>query len=148
MYFQGEVHHNPFQEKFRALHTEEAFNGLFDFSIASKVTSGKILLQSQKQMKFTGCNIRIGGWCRRSQPRVAIWLCIAIANCALALSFNNITLDLRKPGLFLRITTFNFDQGVTIPCRHCDTLVPTTKSSLKSRRFFRMQSLEVYSRGL
>ncbi|GFY06133.1 uncharacterized protein TNCV_3108121 [Trichonephila clavipes] len=40
-------------EKFRALHTEEAFNGLFDFSIAPKAPSGEILLQSQKQMKVT-----------------------------------------------------------------------------------------------
>ncbi|GFV51421.1 hypothetical protein TNCV_3465471 [Trichonephila clavipes] len=41
----------------RALHTEEAFNGLFDFSITSKAPSGEIL-QSRKQMKVTWCEIR------------------------------------------------------------------------------------------
>ncbi|GFW30664.1 hypothetical protein TNCV_456011 [Trichonephila clavipes] len=58
--------------KLRALDTEEAFNGLFDFIITSKMPSGKIFLQSQKEMKVTWYEIRTGGWCRHSQPRVAI----------------------------------------------------------------------------
>ncbi|GFX80662.1 hypothetical protein TNCV_499291 [Trichonephila clavipes] len=33
--------HKALQEKIRALHTEEAFNGLFDLSIASKTSSEK-----------------------------------------------------------------------------------------------------------
>ncbi|GFX25318.1 hypothetical protein TNCV_1274781 [Trichonephila clavipes] len=33
---------------------EEGFDGLFDFSIASKARSGEILLQSRKQMKVPG----------------------------------------------------------------------------------------------
>ncbi|GFX64914.1 hypothetical protein TNCV_450521 [Trichonephila clavipes] len=49
------------KERYRALHTGEAFNGLFDFSIASKAPSGEILLQSQKQMKVTWCEIKTGG---------------------------------------------------------------------------------------
>ncbi|GFV86165.1 hypothetical protein TNCV_671621 [Trichonephila clavipes] len=32
-----------------------------------------------------------GGWCRCSQPRVAISFCIAVAECDLALSSNNRT---------------------------------------------------------
>ncbi|GFT16784.1 hypothetical protein TNCV_1333921 [Trichonephila clavipes] len=41
--------------------------------------SDEILLQSQKQEKVTWCEIRTGGWCKRSQPRVAIWFCIDVA---------------------------------------------------------------------
>ncbi|GFS81290.1 hypothetical protein TNCV_1224861 [Trichonephila clavipes] len=78
-------------------------------------------------MKVTWFEIRTGGWCRRSQPRVAIWFCIAVAECGLVLSSNNRTPDLRNPGCFFRITFFNFDQGVTIPRRLCDALVPTSK---------------------
>ncbi|GFV71771.1 hypothetical protein TNCV_777881 [Trichonephila clavipes] len=117
----------PLQEKFRALHTEEAFHYLFDLSIASKAPSSEIFLQSQKQMKVTWCEIRTGGGCRRSQPRVAIWFCIAVDKCGLALSSNNRTPDLRDPGHFLRITSFSFNQRVTIPRRHYNTLVPTSK---------------------
>ncbi|GFW02037.1 hypothetical protein TNCV_1149171 [Trichonephila clavipes] len=80
-------------------------------------------------MKVTWCEIRTGGWCRRFQPRVAIWFCIAVAECGLALSFNNRTSDLRSPGHFLRIT---LDQGVTIPRGHCDTLVPNFKKSTQN----------------
>ncbi|GFT29819.1 hypothetical protein TNCV_4892111 [Trichonephila clavipes] len=40
------------QEKLRALYTEEVFNGLIDFSIASKAPSDEIHLQSRKQMKY------------------------------------------------------------------------------------------------
>ncbi|GFX58011.1 hypothetical protein TNCV_4047691 [Trichonephila clavipes] len=40
-------------EKIKDLHKEEAFNGLFDFSIASKAPSGGILLQSRKQVEVT-----------------------------------------------------------------------------------------------
>ncbi|GFS52157.1 hypothetical protein TNCV_1105411 [Trichonephila clavipes] len=36
-----------FQEKLRALHVEEAFNGLFDISISSKAPSGEILIRSR-----------------------------------------------------------------------------------------------------
>ncbi|GFY36375.1 hypothetical protein TNCV_3450781 [Trichonephila clavipes] len=68
----------------QALHMEEAFNGLFDFSIASKAPSGEIILQSHKQMKATRCEMMYCGWCRRSQPRVAIWFCVAIGECGLA----------------------------------------------------------------
>ncbi|GFU86201.1 hypothetical protein TNCV_368591 [Trichonephila clavipes] len=120
----------PIQEIFRALHTEEAFNGLFDFRIVSKAPSGEILLQSQKQMNVTWCEIRTGGGCRRSQPRVAIWFCIAVVECGLALSFNsNRTPGLRNPDCFFRVISFNFDQDVTIPRRHGDTLVPISKKS-------------------
>ncbi|GFV72943.1 hypothetical protein TNCV_1329511 [Trichonephila clavipes] len=41
----------PFQGKLRVLHTEEAFNGLFDFSVASKATSFEILLQNGNRGK-------------------------------------------------------------------------------------------------
>ncbi|GFX16235.1 hypothetical protein TNCV_4704891 [Trichonephila clavipes] len=116
------------QEKFRALHTEEAFNGLFDINIASKAPSRELRLQSEKQMKVTWCEIRTGGWCRRSQPREAIWFCIAVTEGVLALSSNRKP-DLRNPGHFFQITSFNFYQGITIPRRLCGTLVPTSKKS-------------------
>ncbi|GFX07328.1 hypothetical protein TNCV_503861 [Trichonephila clavipes] len=54
----------------------------------------------QKEMKVTWCEIRTDGGCRRSQPRVAMWFCIATAECALAMSSNNRTPDLRNPGRF------------------------------------------------
>ncbi|GFX13086.1 hypothetical protein TNCV_2357421 [Trichonephila clavipes] len=41
-----------------------------------------------------------GGWCRRFQPRVAIWFCIAVTECDLALSSNNRTPDLRSSDPF------------------------------------------------
>ncbi|GFT82287.1 hypothetical protein TNCV_4650931 [Trichonephila clavipes] len=89
------------QENLRALLQklcfEEAFNGLFDFSIASKVPSGKILRQSQKQMKVNRCEIRTGGWLKRSQPKVAIQFCIGLAKCRLSFPSNNRTLDLISP---------------------------------------------------
>ncbi|GFW01885.1 hypothetical protein TNCV_3028561 [Trichonephila clavipes] len=116
-------------EKFRALHTEEAFNGLFDFRVASKAPSGEILLHSQKEMKVIWCEIRTGGWCRHSQPRTAIWFGCAVAECGLTLSSNNRTPELRSPDRVFRITSFNFEQGVTILRRHCDTLVPTFNKS-------------------
>ncbi|GFW06068.1 hypothetical protein TNCV_4478601 [Trichonephila clavipes] len=86
----------------KALHTEEAFSGLFDFSIASKASSGEILLQSQKQTKVTWCEIWTGVWCRCSQPRVrvVIWFCVAVTESDLSLSSNNRTPDLRSPGRF------------------------------------------------
>ncbi|GFV39898.1 hypothetical protein TNCV_1850351 [Trichonephila clavipes] len=59
----------------RTLHMEETLNGSFDIRIVSKALSGEILLQSQKQMKVTWSEIRTGGWCRCSQPRVAIRFC-------------------------------------------------------------------------
>ncbi|GFU41907.1 hypothetical protein TNCV_2085921 [Trichonephila clavipes] len=71
------------QKKFRALHTEEAFNGLFDFSVASKATSVEIFRQSRKQMKVTWCGIRTviqelqtqsGNMVLRCRRRV--WTCI------------------------------------------------------------------------
>ncbi|GFW20416.1 transient-receptor-potential-like protein [Trichonephila clavipes] len=43
-----------------------------------------------------------GGWCQSSQPRVAIWFCIAVAECGFTLSSNNRTPDLRSPGHFFR----------------------------------------------
>ncbi|GFU71883.1 hypothetical protein TNCV_1628241 [Trichonephila clavipes] len=65
---------------------------------------------SKPETDESQCEIRSGGWCKRSQPRVAIWFCIAVTECGLALSSNNRTPDLR-------------------PRRHCDTLVPTSKNS-------------------
>ncbi|GFW47537.1 hypothetical protein TNCV_3177011 [Trichonephila clavipes] len=62
------------QEKFRALHTEEAFNG----------------------------------W--RSKPTVAIWFCVAVDECELALPSNNRTPDLKSPGRFFRIVPIDFDR--------------------------------------
>ncbi|GFV37584.1 down syndrome cell adhesion molecule-like protein Dscam2 [Trichonephila clavipes] len=46
------------QGKVWAWHTEEVFNGLLDFSIASKASSSEILLQNRKQMEVTWCEIR------------------------------------------------------------------------------------------
>ncbi|GFX64882.1 hypothetical protein TNCV_1095261 [Trichonephila clavipes] len=47
-------------------------------------------------------------WCSKSP--VAIWFCVAVGECGLALSFNNRTPDLKSPGHFLRIVPFNFDR--------------------------------------
>ncbi|GFX18971.1 hypothetical protein TNCV_322761 [Trichonephila clavipes] len=102
---------------------------LFSRNDSSPAPSGEILPQSQKRMKYTWWDIRTGVWCRLSQPRVAIWFCIVVTECVLALSSNNRTPDLKNPGRFFRLTSFNFDQGVTIPRRHCSTLVPTSKKS-------------------
>ncbi|GFW78444.1 hypothetical protein TNCV_1379901 [Trichonephila clavipes] len=94
------------EEKFKALHLEEAFNGLFDFSSASKVSSGEILLQSWKQMKVTWCEIRTVDY---SLPTKSCnMVCVAVAECGLALSSNNRTPDLRSPDNFFRIAPFNF----------------------------------------
>ncbi|GFW17797.1 hypothetical protein TNCV_1133971 [Trichonephila clavipes] len=86
-------------EKLRAaLHTEEEFNGLFDFSITSKAPSGEILLQSRKQMKVTWCRSGLfGRRCRHSQSRGAIWFCVPVTE-----SSNNRTSDLRNSGHFFR----------------------------------------------
>ncbi|GFT61902.1 hypothetical protein TNCV_4497141 [Trichonephila clavipes] len=80
------------------------------FSIASKALSGEIFLQRRKQVKVTWYKIGTicGGWCRCSLPRVAIWFCVAIAECSLALSSNNRTPDLRNKGRFFGIASFNF----------------------------------------
>ncbi|GFU64974.1 hypothetical protein TNCV_4046401 [Trichonephila clavipes] len=122
----------PFQEKFKVLPTEKVFNGFFDFSIASKAHSGKILPQRKNQRKLVGARSGLCGWCRRSQPRVAIYFCNAVTECGLTLSSNDGTIDLRKLGQFFRITSFDSDQGVTIPCMYCDTLVPTSIKSTQN----------------
>ncbi|GFX10025.1 hypothetical protein TNCV_4101641 [Trichonephila clavipes] len=85
-------------------------------SIASKTPSSEILRQSRKQMKVTWCEIRtVWRWCRHSQLRVAIWFCITVAECGLAMSSNNKTPDLRSPGLFFPNHRFQFRHGVTVP---------------------------------
>ncbi|GFV18123.1 hypothetical protein TNCV_169271 [Trichonephila clavipes] len=40
------------------------------------------------------------GWSRRSQPRVAIWFCVAVAEYGFALFSKSRMLDLRCPGYF------------------------------------------------
>ncbi|GFS56755.1 hypothetical protein TNCV_2221891 [Trichonephila clavipes] len=105
---------------------KEAFNGLFDFSIASKAPSSEILLQSWKQMKITWCEIRTVY--RRFQPTAAILFCIAVTECGLALSSNNRTSYLRSPGHFFRNALFNFGR---VPQNHVTLMVPT---SIKARQ--------------
>ncbi|GFY02406.1 uncharacterized protein TNCV_3502871 [Trichonephila clavipes] len=52
-----------------------------------------------------------------------------VAERGFALSSNNRTPDLKSMRHFFRITSFNFEQGVTVPRRHCETLVSTSKKS-------------------
>ncbi|GFS55934.1 hypothetical protein TNCV_2924901 [Trichonephila clavipes] len=119
----------PLQEKFRAFHTEEAFKGLLDFSIASKAPSGKILLQNQTQMKVTWCEIIWADGVGVPNQELQYGFALPSPSVASPLSSNNRMPVLRNPGHFSRITSFNLDQGVTIPLRHCDTLVTTSKKS-------------------
>ncbi|GFV18454.1 hypothetical protein TNCV_4468901 [Trichonephila clavipes] len=100
------------QEKFRALYTEESFNGLFDFSIASKAPSGEILLQSRKQMTVTWCGIKTVWWMMNASPtkNCNMVLRCRCRVCGLALSSNNKTPYLRSPGHFFRIVSFNFNR--------------------------------------
>ncbi|GFV99720.1 hypothetical protein TNCV_5080801 [Trichonephila clavipes] len=89
------------QEKLRDLHAEQTFNGLFNFRVASKAPSCDIFFKDGNRRKSLGARSGLyGGYCRHSQPRVAIWFCIAVAECGLALSSNNRTSDLRSPGHF------------------------------------------------
>ncbi|GFS59052.1 hypothetical protein TNCV_69501 [Trichonephila clavipes] len=98
-------------------------------------------------MKVTWCEIRTGEWCWRSQPRVAIWFCTAVAECSLTLSSNNRTQNLRNPCHFFRITSFNLHKGITIPVGTVTHWFQPPKSPLKSKRFFRMQNPEFFLEG-
>ncbi|GFW19744.1 hypothetical protein TNCV_1606341 [Trichonephila clavipes] len=66
-----------------------------------------------------------GGWCRRSQPRVAIWFCVAVGECGIALSSNNRTPDQRNPGhCVLRIHLLFRRSPIAVkrffvPCLNC-----------------------------
>ncbi|GFV09696.1 transposable element Tc3 transposase [Trichonephila clavipes] len=107
----------------------------------------------------TWCETRTGGWCRRSQPRVAIWFCIAVAECGLALSSNNRSGKPRPPfpNHFFQFRTWCHNTVVIAPLQGgaphtlrntgVDTLTPwfqPPKRPLKSKRFFRMQSPEFF----
>ncbi|GFT39216.1 hypothetical protein TNCV_2897361 [Trichonephila clavipes] len=92
-----------------ALHTEEALNTLFDFSIASKATPGEIFRQSQKQMKVTWCEIRTVIQALQTNSCNIVLRC-RLDECGLALSSNNRTSDLKSPGRFFRIVPSNFDR--------------------------------------
>ncbi|GFU72808.1 hypothetical protein TNCV_3712311 [Trichonephila clavipes] len=90
-----------------------------------RTPSGEILLQSLKQIKVTWCEIRTE-ILAFPQPRVAIWFCVAVTECGLALSSNDRTPDLRSPGRFFRIAPFNFDR---VSQYRVALMVPTSKKS-------------------
>ncbi|GFX62028.1 hypothetical protein TNCV_3741961 [Trichonephila clavipes] len=118
------------RKKFRALHTEEAFNSLFDFSIASKdfseIFSSKPETDEshlvQDPDRDTGA----------PKPTVAISLCVAVDECGLALSSNNRTPHLKSLCHFFRIVPFNFDRCHST--YRVALMVPTSKSSRKTTR--------------
>ncbi|GFV48197.1 hypothetical protein TNCV_2344981 [Trichonephila clavipes] len=66
---------------------------------------------------------------RNAEVEITQFVNIAVTEYGLALSSNNKTPELRNPGFFFRITSFNFGHGITIPRVQCDTLVPTSKKS-------------------
>ncbi|GFV08370.1 hypothetical protein TNCV_328041 [Trichonephila clavipes] len=71
--------------------------------------------------------------------KIAIWFCVAVVECDLVLSSNNRTPDLRSPGRFFRIASFNFNRV----SQYCVVLmVQTPKSPRKSKRFFHKKSSE------
>ncbi|GFV87077.1 hypothetical protein TNCV_5112951 [Trichonephila clavipes] len=139
----------PFQEKFRALHFEEAFNDLFNFSIASIAPSGEILFQSQKQMKVTWCEIRTGGGCRRSQTRVS---CNMVLHCRSRM-WSHIVTSTTESQICETQVTFSespLSISIRVPQYRVGTVTiwfQSHKSPLKSERFFRMQSSESSLKG-
>ncbi|GFU05209.1 hypothetical protein TNCV_575381 [Trichonephila clavipes] len=100
------------QEKFSALHTEEAFNDLSDFSAASKAPSGELFLQSEKQRKITWCEIGTA------------WRMV-YASCDMVLRWRHRVWSLivlqqqntrfEKPWQLFPNRLFQFRQGVTVP---------------------------------
>ncbi|GFS78160.1 hypothetical protein TNCV_1107711 [Trichonephila clavipes] len=101
------------QEKFRALHTEEAFNGLFDFSIASKATSGEIFRQSQKQMKVTWCEIRTVIQALQTNSCNMVLLCRRRVWTRIIIQQQNARFE--KPRSLFPNRPLHFRQGVTVP---------------------------------
>ncbi|GFX06054.1 transposable element Tcb2 transposase [Trichonephila clavipes] len=82
---------------------------------------------SKKRFKPHGARLGLyGGWCRRSQPRVAIWFCVVVSECGLTLSSDNKKPDLRSPVHFFRITSFNSDRALQY---HVALMVLTSKKS-------------------
>ncbi|GFT29205.1 hypothetical protein TNCV_3588021 [Trichonephila clavipes] len=80
-----------------------------------KLLSARFFFKTGNRCKSLGVRSRpYGGWCGRSQRSVAIWFCIAVAECGLALTSNNRTPDLRSPGHFFPNHLFQFRQGVTV----------------------------------
>ncbi|GFU61393.1 hypothetical protein TNCV_3404811 [Trichonephila clavipes] len=134
----------PLQEEFWALHTEEAFNGLFDFSITSKATSGEIFRQSRKQMKVTWCEIRtviqvlqITSCNMVLRCRRRVWTRIIIQQ-------QNARFE--KPRSLFANRPLQFRQGVTVlTAQH--RWFQSPKSPRKSKRFFRKQIPELFWEG-
>ncbi|GFU89424.1 hypothetical protein TNCV_1673701 [Trichonephila clavipes] len=107
--------------------------------IASKASSGEFLLQSQKQLKVTWCEIR------------TMILALPVKSCNMVLRcrqrvWSRIVIQqqkarFEKPGHFFRIFPFNFDRV----SQYCVALmVSPPKSPHKIKRFLRMQSPEFF----
>ncbi|GFU57635.1 hypothetical protein TNCV_3637921 [Trichonephila clavipes] len=59
--------------------------------------------------------------------RVALWFCVAIAECGIALSSNNRILDLRSSGRLFRFASCDFDR---VSQYRVELMVPTYKKSI------------------
>ena len=117
----------PAKKNLIVLHMKESFNHLFDFSIASKASSAEILLQSQKQMKVTWCEIRTTQQIVWMLPTKSykmalhchcwVWSCIGIQH--------QNTRSKKRPGNFFWIAFLNLGKVL----QYCIALmVPTSKS--------------------
>ncbi|GFU27064.1 uncharacterized protein TNCV_280471 [Trichonephila clavipes] len=82
-----------------------------------------------------------GGWCRRSQPRVAKFFCVAVTKCGLTLSSNNRTPELRSPGRVFRTVSINFDR---VSQYHVALMVSSYANTSSCQRIYSQFGLAIH----